>query len=124
MFGTTSGASLGATNVRRRVLAPAVKAANEQLAKAGRDALPDGLTAQSAAHVRVDSVRGRRDPATRVGADGAYAASVHARALRQCHEPQHGEPERLRALVNGEDWTATDSQTNVLAIGDRKARAA
>lgn len=47
MFGTTTGAKQGATNVRRRILAPAIDQANKQLSKQKIEPLPDGLTPHS-----------------------------------------------------------------------------
>src|SRR5690349_18750027 len=47
VFPTSTGARLGATNVRRRILAAAVEIANEQLAQSDTEPLPDGLTPHS-----------------------------------------------------------------------------
>jgi hypothetical protein len=47
-----------ATNIRRRVLAAAVKRADERLAENGRNPLPAALTPHSlASHVREPAVR-------------------------------------------------------------------
>jgi integrase len=47
VFGTGLGTAQTATNVRRRVLAPAISEANERLLRRGLDPLPDGLTPHS-----------------------------------------------------------------------------
>jgi integrase len=44
VFGTSTGGRQGATNVRRRILAPAVVRANEQLVKGEREPRPEGLS--------------------------------------------------------------------------------
>ena len=47
MFPTSKGRKLGATNVRRRVLGPAVERASERLAEHDIEPLPEGLTPHS-----------------------------------------------------------------------------
>lgn len=47
VFATATGRRQGATNIRRRVLAPAVKRANEQLQLDAARPLPEGLTPHS-----------------------------------------------------------------------------
>jgi hypothetical protein len=47
VFATATAKALGASNVRRRILGPAIKHANTQLAKANVQPLPGGLTPQS-----------------------------------------------------------------------------
>jgi integrase len=47
VFGTSAGNPQGPTNVRRWILAPAVKRANEQLSKRSAEPFPDELTPHS-----------------------------------------------------------------------------
>lgn len=47
VFGTTTGKRHSESNVRQRILAPAIEHANEQLAEDGREPLPVGLTPHS-----------------------------------------------------------------------------
>lgn len=47
VFPTSTGGKIGATNVRKRVLAPAVVLANARLAKRDAEPLPEGLTPHS-----------------------------------------------------------------------------
>jgi integrase len=47
VFSTASGRLLGATNIRRQVLAAAVALANEALAERGSEPLPEKLTPHS-----------------------------------------------------------------------------
>jgi integrase len=47
VFATSEGNRQGATNVRRRILAPAVKRANEALAKREAEPMPERLTPHS-----------------------------------------------------------------------------
>jgi integrase len=47
VFGTTNGARHSESNVRQRILAPAIEHANEQLERDGREPLPAGLTPHS-----------------------------------------------------------------------------
>jgi integrase len=47
VFGTTKGRAQGQSNVRRRILAEAVKQANKELVKQNAEPLPDGLTPHS-----------------------------------------------------------------------------
>ena len=53
MFLTSNGRAQGATNIRRRVLAPAVKLANERLGDAGEVPLPAGLTPHKLRHTAI-----------------------------------------------------------------------
>jgi len=58
VFGTATGRRDAASNVRLRLLAPAVERANERLRERGDDPIPDGIHAPRAApHVRFDPCR-------------------------------------------------------------------
>ena len=72
--------------------------------------------AQPASHVRVAAVRGGGDPAVRDGSDGphdrALTLSIYAREM----DRRDGEPERLRALVNGEEWAPAGTKASEAVI--------
>jgi integrase len=51
VFGTGRGNRQNASNIRNRILAPAVKHANEWLGDAGEVPLPDGLTPHKLRHL-------------------------------------------------------------------------
>jgi integrase len=105
VFATSTGAKIGASNVRRRLLAPAVELADAALSERDADALPDGLTPHSLRRTcasvlvalgwdpaRVMRTLGHTSPQMTLG---VYAAAM---------DWADGEPERLRALVEGQDW--------------------
>ena len=99
VFGTESGTTLGATNVRRRVLAPVVKIANEQLVKAECDPLPAGLTPHSLRRTFASILFavGEAPPYVMVQmghTKPSFTLALYARAMNR----RDGEPERLRAL--------------------------
>lgn len=125
VFGTASGASLGATNVRRRVLAPAVLIASGQLAKAGRDALPAGLTPHSLRRTFASILFAIGEAPPYVMAQmghtrPAFTLALYARAMNR----RDGEPERLRALVEGANWQRIGSSGNVVELADRTRQTA
>lgn len=100
VFPTSSGRQIGATNLRRRVLAPAIELANARLAEVGEPPLPAGLTPHSLRRtfasvlyalgetpVDVQAAMGHTDP--------KLALAIYAHAMRR----DEGERERLQALV-------------------------
>jgi integrase len=102
VFGTSTGGRQGATNVRRRILAPAVACANEQLAKDEREPMPEGLTPHSLRRTFASLLFavGEAPPYVmrQMGHTSAnLTLSIYARTM----DRRDGEPERLRTLVNG-----------------------
>jgi integrase len=102
VFATATGRRQGATNIRRRVLAPAVARANQQLRLAAATPLPEGLTPHSLRRTFASIlVALGEDPAyvmAQMGhSDPKLTLSVYAREMRR----KDGERERLRALVAG-----------------------
>jgi integrase len=108
VFATGTGGKRNASNVRNRLLAPAVERANELLAAEGSEPLPDGLTPHSlrrtAASIfvalgwdlaRVMAALGHASPQMSLG--------IYARSM----DWGEGERDRLRALVNGETLSPT-----------------
>jgi len=91
---------LGASNIRRRILAPAIKHANEQLAKAKVQPLPDGLTPQSLRRTYASllyAVGG--SPLYVKGQIGHTDATLTLNYYAREMDRRDGEPERLKALV-------------------------
>ena len=102
VFGTATGRPHGATNVRKRVLAPAVARSNELLTSRGAAPLPDHLTPHSLRRTFASVLYAiGEDPPTVMAEMGhtspGLALRIYARAMRR----EEGERERLRALVEG-----------------------
>jgi integrase len=105
VFGTSTGARQGATNVRRRVLARAVELADEQLAKNGLEPMPDGLTPHSLRRTFASLLFAIGEQPPYVMAQmGHTTANLTLAIYARQMDRRDGEPERLRALVNGDDW--------------------
>jgi integrase len=114
VFGSGKGNKQSPSNVRRRVLAKAVELANEQL----DDELPDGLTPQSLRRTFASLLYALGEAPPYVMAQMGHttphlALAVYAREM----DRRDGEPERLRALVQGEDW-APMGTSDVQAVAD------
>jgi integrase len=106
VFGTSTGARQGATNVRRRILAAAVELANEQLAKTEAESLPSGLTPHSLRRTFASLLFALHETPPYVMAQmGHTTASLTLTLYARHMDRRDGEPERLLALVNGEDWS-------------------
>jgi integrase len=106
VFGTTSGERQGATNVRRRVLAPAVEKANKQLTADEVEALPDRLTPHSLRRTFASLLFALGETPPYVMAQMGHTTpnltlAIYARQM----DRRDGEPERLKALVEGHEWT-------------------
>jgi integrase len=103
VFATRTGRKYGATNIRRRVLSPAVERANERLAEQGSERLPH-LTPHSLRRTYASLLVALGwDPARFMRAMGhttaAFTLSVYAQAM----DWSEGEAERLRALWEGRE---------------------
>lgn len=101
VFPTRSGRQLGASNVRKRVLAAAVRLANRDLARAARDPLPAGLTPHALRRTFASLLFAIGEAPPYVMAQLGHTSpqltlSVYARQM----DRRDGEPERLRALVD------------------------
>jgi integrase len=104
-FGTATGRRQGATNVRRRVLAKAVELANAKLAKDEVEPLPEGLTPHSLRRTFASLLFAIGEAPPYVMAQMGHATpnltlAIYARQM----DRRDGEPERLKALVEGRDW--------------------
>jgi integrase len=102
VFATTTGRPLGGTNIRRRVLAPAIALANERLKD---EPIPTTLTPHSLRRTFVSLLVALGEPPPYVMAQLGHTSpsptlAIYARAM----DRRDGEPDRLRALVAGELW--------------------
>jgi integrase len=114
VFPTTTGKQIGASNLRRRVLTPAIELADERLAEAEEPPLPTGLTPHSLRRTfaSVLYALGRTPPVVmaEMGHTGPQLAlAIYAHAMGR----EEGQLEALRALVNGADWAASGQQGDV-----------
>lgn len=105
VFGTSTGGRQSETNVRRRILAPAVKKANERLAKRELEPLPDRLTPHSLRRTFASILAALGEPMPSVirqlgHTDPTLTLRIYA------HDMGRGDDERdrLKALVEGRDW--------------------
>jgi integrase len=104
------GAKHSPSNVRMRVLGPAVKTANEWLAKRGVQQLPDGLTPHSLRRTFASLlVALGRDPAVVMRQMGHTSPVMTLGVYAAAMDWADGERERLRALVEGAKWQSEDS---------------
>lgn len=102
VFGTARGGRQSESNVRQRILAPALARANEMLASQGSNPLPPGITPHSLRRTFASLLYATgEDPRTVMGemghTDEGLALRIYAQAMRR----DEGERARLRALVDG-----------------------
>jgi integrase len=102
VFRTSKGGSIGATNVRRRILAPAIEKADERLRALGLEAFPEGITPHSLRRTFASIlVALGKDPAYVMAQMGhatpGFTLGVYAAAMRARDEDRA----RLRRLVEG-----------------------
>jgi len=103
VFATGTGRRDGPSNVRRRLLAPAVDRANVRLEADGAELIPEGLTPHGLRHTFASVLcavgENPRYVMGQIGhADAAFTLRVYAKVM----DRRDGEPERLRALVTGD----------------------
>jgi integrase len=125
VFPTATGARLGATNVRKRLLAPAVELANAALAKRDVEPLPDGLTPHSLRRTCASILVALGwDPARVMRTLGhttaTFTLSVYARSM----DWTDGEPERLRALVEGREWAPAGTNAEATPVASMEVEPA
>jgi len=109
VFSTATGRPQSATNIRRRLMAPAVERANAQLRLDAAPPLPEGLTPHSLRRTFASILDALgEDPAyvmAQMGhADPKLTLLVYAREMRR----KDGERDRLRALVEGIGQPSTE----------------
>jgi integrase len=108
VFGTATGKPQGATNIRRRVLAKAVEQANTKLAKKSIEPLPEGLTPHSLRRTFASLLFALGESPPYVMAQMGHTTphltlAIYARQM----DRRDGEPERLKALVEGRQGEAS-----------------
>ncbi len=105
VFGTRSGRPLGASNVRKRILASAIRIANRNLEAANLEPLPPGITPHALRRTFASLLFAVGESPPYVMAQLGHTSanltlSVYARQM----DRRDGEPDRLRALVGaGQD---------------------
>jgi integrase len=105
VFATSTGGRQSETNVRRRVLAPAVERASKRLEAEGIEPLPEGLTPHSLRRTFASVLIALgEDPAYVIGQLGHTNPSLTLRLYAKAMGRRDGERERLRALVEGREW--------------------
>lgn len=104
VFGTRKGKPQSRSNIRRRVLAKAVERANELLAKDEVEPLPVRLTPHSLRRTFASIlIAVGENPRYVMGQLGHTDPALTLRIYTQQMDRRDGEPERLKALVNGEE---------------------
>jgi integrase len=103
VFGTKTGRKENPTNVRRRMLAPAVEKANKALKAKRQEPLPDGLRPHDLRRTFASLLFAINEKPPYVMAqlghvDPKVTLGIYAKQM----DRRDGEPERLRALVEGE----------------------
>jgi len=111
VFGTTTGKRQGATNVRRRILATAVENANKQLVKDEVEPLPERLTPHSLRRTFASLLFALGETPPYVMAQMGHTTpnltlAIYARQM----DRRDGEPERLKALVEGRKWASMQTR--------------
>ena len=102
VFATAPGNSQDSHNVRRRVLAKSIERADEQLAADGVEGLPEGLTPHSLRRTFASLLFATGEPPPYVMAQmGHTTASLTLTIYARQMDRRDGEPERLKALIEG-----------------------
>lgn len=105
VFATSTGGQLSYSAVRNRTLAPAVAIADQALAEHESGPLTSGLTPHSLRRTFASIlVALGEDPAYVMAQMGHTDPTLTLRVYAQQMRRRDGERERLRALVNGEEW--------------------
>ena len=111
VFGSSQGKVQSSSNVRTRVLVKAVDRANKKLKKAGVEPIPK-LTPHSLRRTFACLLFAIGETPPYVMAQMGHTTAnltlaVYARQMNR----RDGEPERLKALVQGAEWAATGSSS-------------
>jgi integrase len=125
VFGTSNGKPHHRSQIRSRVLVKAIQKANEKLAEAKTEPLPSGLTLHSLRRTFASLLFAIGETPPYVMAQMGHTTAgltlaVYAREMAR----RDGEPERLKALVEGANWQRIGSSSNVVNLPDRKRRVA
>jgi integrase len=127
VFGTSTGGAHHRSQIRSRVLAPAIKNANEQLAADGLEPLPIGLTLHSLRRTFASLLFAIGEtPAYVMGQLGHTTAELTLSLYARQMDRRDGEPERIRALVEGRspaEFRPSNGRGSLMSLADsRKAQ--
>lgn len=125
VFPTSTGKRQSVSNVRSRVLLKAITAANEALSTAGAQSLPDRLTPHSLRRTFASLLFAIGEPPPWVMRQMGHTTpnltlAIYAREM----DRRDGEPERLKALVEGADWAPTGTSAADQTLDAEAASAA
>jgi integrase len=110
VFGTSTGARQGATNMRKRVLGKAVEYANARLTAEAVEPLPERLTPHSLRRTFASLLFALDETPPYVMAQmGHTSANLTLEVYARQTGRRDAEPERLKALVEGREWAAMGS---------------
>jgi integrase len=110
VFPTQAGGPMNPSNVRTRILAPAVKLASEQLEDAGETPLPAKLTPHKLRHTFASLLVALGvDPGAVMDQLGHTDPTFTLRVYRHGMRRDGAAKECLRALVGGAEWAAMGS---------------
>lgn len=113
MFGTSTGASDNASNVRDRVLTLAVDAANSALTSRGL-ATMDRITPHSLRRTFCSILLAiGEDPSYVMSQMGHTDPSFTLRVYAQLMRDRSGESQRIKALVNATDWAPLGTKAEI-----------
>ena len=105
VFGSATGARQSESNIRNRVLAKAVENANERLEQDGEAPIAARLTPHSLRRTFASLLYALGEaPPYVMRQMGHTSPSLALAVYAQEMDRRDGEPERLRALVDGRDW--------------------
>lgn len=115
VFGTSEGGEQNASNIRNRMLAPAVELANERLEDRGEAPLPERLTPHKLRHTFASVLVALGcDPGYVMDQLGHTDPTFTLRVYRHGMRRDPASREALRQLVGGADWAAAGS--NVVPV--------
>jgi integrase len=125
VFPTSTGKRQSVSNVRSRVLLKAIAEANDALATSGVESLPGHLTPHSLRRTFASLLFAIGEPPPWVMKQMGHTTpnltlAVYAREM----DRRDGEPERLKALVEGTDWAPTGTSEASEATGTEVTAAA
>ncbi|MGH2901816.1 MAG: tyrosine-type recombinase/integrase, partial [Solirubrobacteraceae bacterium] len=111
VFATSTGGQLSYSAVRNRILAPSIERADAALAEHDGGPLAAGLTPHSLRRTFASIlVALGEDPAYVMAQMGHTDPSLTLRVYAQQMRRRDGERERLRALVNGDQWVPSGAK--------------
>jgi integrase len=113
LFPTQAGGPMNASNIRTRILAPAVKLANKRLLEAGETPLPAGLTPHKLRHTFASLLVALGvDPGAVMDQLGHTESTFTMRVYRHGMRRDPASKARLQRLVGAVDWAAMGSSAH------------